>query len=91
MHESRRSLIDQWEAHPTAGLFGIDVIEAVFGKARVVGADVGGVVEIDPPGIVGGLTDSRCVVRRSRGGQLVLPFGELGKHGIHRGMTVFEG
>ena len=67
------------------------MVEPVLGKAWVVGTDVGGVVEIDPPGVVRDLADSRRVVRRRRGGQLALPLGELAQHVVHRRVRVFEG
>src|ERR1700742_3072031 len=90
MHQSGRPFIDQGKVNPAAGLFGIEIVEPVLRKARIVGTDVGGVIEINPPRIVVYHTDARRVVRRSDSRQLTLPFGELRQHGVDRGVIVLE-
>ncbi len=73
VHQSRRSFVDQREDDPTFGLVGVEVIEGVFGKGRVVGTDIGGVVEINPARIVVELANPGGVVPRSRGAPARFP------------------
>ena len=91
VHQSRRPFVDQREDDPATGLLGVEVIEGVLGKARVVGADVGGVAEVYATRIVVDLADSGRAVGGRRGGQLALPFAELRQHDVHRRVRVFEG
>ena len=88
--QSGRALVDHRETNSPRGCFAVEVIEAVFRKARVERADVCRVIEVDPPGAIVVVPDPRCAVRWNRRVQLRFPIADLRDDRVDGGVRVFE-
>src|ERR1700727_603316 len=88
--QSGRALVDHRQTDLPRGYFAVDVIETVFRKARVEGADVCRMIEVNPPGAIVVVPDPRCAVWWNRLVQLRFPLRDLRDDRVDGGVGVLK-
>ena len=87
--QSRRALEDEGEGDGSGRRLGVEMVEAVFRKARIESADVERMAEVDAFVVTVGVAPRRAV-RRYDVGELAFPGRELREHRVDGRVGVFE-
>ena len=91
VHQPRRAFVDHGKGDAAGRGVGVEMVEGVLGKARVVRADVEGVIQVHPLGLGALRPDPRCRVGRCGGAASSRSHSAIcATHGVDRRMLVFQ-